>query len=206
MPLTQFVLTSSTWRFSRVDGEVGTESMRFLLDGHVYGYANPNEHGWRLEEGRLHLLDKDNVVTTIFESLDVDNPVVLEGAFLADPAVRLRLERQPDRPQFSESTKFYLAREIATYGWTVGDHTYGHPTVLEPRDAKLWIGKYTSIGPHVFVCLGNHDVANVSSYPFAALREYWPGVPAAATDHTSKGMFRSATTCGSARMLSSVRA
>ncbi len=187
MPLTQFTLTSSTWRFTRIDGEVGTESMRFLLNGQIAGYANPNEHGWRFEGEKLLFLDKDGIVTTIFESVDPHGSAVLEGDFLADPEIRLRLERQPERPRFSESTEFYLDREIKTYGWTIGEHTYGHPTILEPRDANFTIGKYTSIGPHVFICLSNHDVRNVSSYPFVALQAYWPGVPEGVTDHISKG-------------------
>ena len=58
---------------------------------------------------------------------------------------------------------------------TVGDHTYGHPSLRFPRDGqRLTIGRYSSIGTDVCIYMsGNHNPARVTTYPFAAFPRQW---------------------------------
>ncbi|MGB0748190.1 MAG: CatB-related O-acetyltransferase [Magnetospiraceae bacterium] len=72
-------------------------------------------------------------------------------------------------------TKYTLARQIEAGAVTVGDHTYGTPTVLFDRAAHLTLGKYCSIAEGVvFVLGGNHRVDWISTYPFSSRPEIWP--------------------------------
>ncbi|ACK84640.1 MULTISPECIES: CatB-related O-acetyltransferase [Methylorubrum] len=96
-------------------------------------------------------------------------------------------------PIFDDLTRFHLSRDIERWGWVVGKHTYGHPRVLEPDLASLWIGAFCSIGPNVTVVLGNHRSDLVTTYPFKAIRvitggHLWGQAGAAAEpDHDSRG-------------------
>ena len=55
--------------------------------------------------------------------------------------------------------------------YSIGDYTYGTPTVLMPCDgATLQIGKFCSIANGVLIFLGgNHKSDNISTYTFSAL-------------------------------------
>jgi chloramphenicol O-acetyltransferase type B len=55
--------------------------------------------------------------------------------------------------------------------FSIGDYTYGKPTVLYPEAAKLTIGSYTSIsdGVKIFLADGHHSSRRVSTYPFSAI-------------------------------------
>lgn len=88
-----------------------------------------------------------------------------------------------------EGTQKWLSTNYKPHSdsWKIGDHTYGNPEILEHTMAKLVIGKYTSIAAGVTIALGNHRTDSVSTYPFAALRRYWPTVPEAAQDHSTRG-------------------
>lgn len=59
----------------------------------------------------------------------------------------------------------------------VGEFTYGLPTIrwlIGPE--KVRIGKFVSIGANVEIYMSSdHPVDSVSTYPFAALPEEWPG-------------------------------
>ena len=60
--------------------------------------------------------------------------------------------------------------------FTIGDFTYGHPTVLfENDDATLTIGKFCSISTNVTIFLGgNHRYDWNTTYPFNELSEEFP--------------------------------
>ncbi|WP_288580482.1 CatB-related O-acetyltransferase [uncultured Methylobacterium sp.] len=93
-------------------------------------------------------------------------------------------------PVFSELTRLRLASEIATWGWDIGDHTYGVPRILEPNLAQLRIGQFCSIGPNVTIVLGNHRTDLVTTYPFRAisvLSGAWPTAVGAGDDHDTRG-------------------
>lgn len=60
--------------------------------------------------------------------------------------------------------------------YEIGEYTYGHPEVLfENEDSNLIIGKFCSIADNVTIFLGgNHRMDWVTTYPFSALRKYFP--------------------------------
>lgn len=78
-------------------------------------------------------------------------------------------------PPYPGLTRVCLKEDIDLYGWAIGDHTYGRPNVMEKGRAHLEIGRFTSMAAATIV-LGNHDTRNVSTYPFDALRAWWPGM------------------------------
>lgn len=95
-------------------------------------------------------------------------------------------------PVFDNLTRYHFAREIERWGWTVGAHSYGCPTVLEPELARLHIGNFCSIGPDVTIALGNHRTDLVTTYPFKAIAGLtgggmWPQALTCADDHITRG-------------------
>ncbi len=84
-------------------------------------------------------------------------------------------------------TRQHFAEEIERLGWSIGDHTYGKPTVLEQGYAPLSIGRFTSIGPDVTIALANHSYRSSTTYPFVFLADYWPSAPRDVEDHSTKG-------------------
>ncbi len=125
-----------------------------------------------------------------FLAADALKPLVaglaaLESYALVFPALRRRLSGGRERFEFQVS--HLLANQISRYGWSVGDHSYGNPQVIEPHLGKLTIGKYCSMNDFVII-LGNHATDLASSYPFAELARYWPTaqVADALVDHVAK--------------------
>jgi len=59
----------------------------------------------------------------------------------------------------------------------IGDYTYGRPAIrYKVGDVKLKIGKFCSIAGSVQIFLGgDHRKDYVSTYPFCALKDIWPG-------------------------------
>ena len=55
---------------------------------------------------------------------------------------------------------------------------------MEKERAHLRIGRFTSMAA-VTIVLGNHDIRNVSTYPFDALQPWWPNA-AGSTCHTGR--------------------
>jgi acetyltransferase-like isoleucine patch superfamily enzyme len=175
------------WCFFLENGHVGSEFFSFLPDGTIGGYDNDNERYWRIEDGVLSLLDKDQEVSVTFDSVEVENgKVLLKGKHLPNPELLLCLREKTERFQFN-ATKSALAAEIETLGWTVGDHSYGVPEFFEKGRAKLVIGKYCSIATGVKIAFENHRTDTFTMYPFKALRQYWQHVPRDVQDHISKG-------------------
>lgn len=88
---------------------------------------------------------------------------------------------------FASLTHFALAYQIAEWGWKIGEHTYGSPTVIEAEYANLEIGRFCSIGPEVLMILGNHRHDTVTTYPFKTLSHFWPEAAGGVDDHCSGG-------------------
>lgn len=65
-------------------------------------------------------------------------------------------------------TKNVLHWQIAAFGWSIGDYTYGGPEVKSWGEiSKLRMGRYYTIGPGVKIFLGgNHQTDWVTTYPF----------------------------------------
>lgn len=188
-------LCSLYFRMSRIDGTYGVEPIKLLKNGSIYGHSNPNEYSWTFIDGNLAFLSKDGRVSTIFDNYSlVDDKLVLTGGFLLRPHLAITHKLQQidfsweSRLKSEILTKNILKDSITKYNWEIGEHTYGAPTVLEPRMAKLKIGKFCSIAGAVTVILGNHRTDSVTTYPFRALNVRWPGARRSFIhDHTTNG-------------------
>ena len=91
---------------------------------------------------------------------------------------------------FSLLLRHTLSYEIEEWGWEIGEHTYGAPgapIVIEAEYATLKIGKYCSIAREVLMILGNHRWDTVTTYPFKALKTFWPEATEATDDHATRG-------------------
>lgn len=91
------------------------------------------------------------------------------------------------KKSFSLLARYALAHKIDEWGWSIGEHTYGAPEVIEAEYASLEIGNFCSIGPSVLIVLGNHRTDIVTTYPFKTLKHFWPEARDGADDHTSRG-------------------
>ena len=91
-----------------------------------------------------------------------------------------------DIPPYDGLTRLVLADRIARYAWAVGDHTYGHPRILEEAGGPLTIGRFCSMAA-VTIILGNHISSNASTYPFDSFRPYWPNMTDASC-HRARGV------------------
>jgi acetyltransferase-like isoleucine patch superfamily enzyme len=187
--LTEQDLINQTWRLYRPDAYVFTECLRFLPDGKLGGYSHTNEHGWKFAEGRLSLLNRDMQATSEFdhETMNAAGVMEITGRSLVKGEHVLRLCPVVGLPKWPDTTRNKLSHEIYRRGWDVGDHTYGVPFIYEPHMGKLTIGKFCSIAAGVAIALGDHAMSNASTYPFATLRQYWPGVTHGGSDHATKG-------------------
>ncbi len=186
--ITTDYLASRTWRFCRSRGANATDGLRFLPDGKIHGYTNPNERGWRLEDGVLALLGERGQVTTRFDHLAREgNKVTLFGQHLPNPSITLYLVEQTSHTVRLPGTRAHFGDMITGHGWEIGDHTYGIPGVIEEVLGKLRIGKYTSIAAGVKICFADHRTDTVSTYPFTVLNSYFPAAPLTTSSHISKG-------------------
>ncbi|WP_281401761.1 CatB-related O-acetyltransferase [Microvirga soli] len=185
-------LLECVWRLSHSTGHIATEALRFLPNGKIGGYLHENETFWRLDGGYLLLVHKDGQrVSTHFTEVRREAGILrLRGLFLLNKAnLFMHLDQQTweNRPRLPNSTKQHFEKQRSIYGWNIGDHTYGRPTVFEEQQAKLTIGKYTSIAGGTTIALGNHRTDFVSTYPFATLRKYWSSIPVGVNDHSTRG-------------------
>ncbi len=89
-------------------------------------------------------------------------------------------------------TKDIMQAEIQSFGYEIGDHTYGKPRVFNWREGtRLFIGKYCSIAGGATVFLGgNHRPDWVTTYPFSAIFDTWPEAKGIKGHPQSKGDVR----------------
>ena len=76
---------------------------------------------------------------------------------------------------------------IDAHKWEVGDHTYGRPNVFDANHCQLKIGKFTSIAREVSIVMANHRTDAVTTYPFVALKKFWPGAEGLPSAHVTNG-------------------
>jgi hypothetical protein len=76
-------LQDRCWRFGIDNGFVHAPFLRLTSGGRVMGYRNPNEASWRLQDGRLALVDMIGQTSTLFDQCFVgdDGLLVLKGYF-----------------------------------------------------------------------------------------------------------------------------
>lgn len=97
---------------------------------------------------------------------------------------RLRSGRNPHN-----QTRIHLEKLVKTYGFSIGEYSYGRPKVRFPEAGRhLTIGRYCSIADKVEILLGGgHRLDWATTYPFAAMAGLWPGVDASVDDQASRG-------------------
>lgn len=173
--------------FHRQTGYIATENFTFLPGGDVGGYSYDNERYWRIDDGKVVILNKDHVPTAVLEEeVDEAGVVTLFGNHIPLPEITLCWRERPV-PTLPFSTRQALREEIRLFGWSIGKHTYGVPSFIEKGMSKLTIGKYCSIAEGVKISFGNHRTDTVSTYPFAVMRDYWYNVPNGMSDHMTNG-------------------
>lgn len=194
--MTPEIISAKAWCFVRDTGEHPNFPLVLHAGGRIEGYSHANEKSWGWVDGRVAFFSAEGKVSTLFDRVVSEQPWVLEGDFLlGNSSVKVvhqlrELTQYPKRIEpvyYPRQTKLMLRAQIQKHGWSVGDYSYGAPTVLEPTSAKLMIGRFTSIGQGVVVVLGNHRTDTVTTYPFKSLRRFWPTAASAPDDHTSKG-------------------
>lgn len=99
------------------------------------------------------------------------------------PAVREHGRAGTQR--FKTYTRDILEDDAERFGWSIGEESYGIPTILEPSLGKLTIGRYCSLA-NPSIILGNHSSRTVTTYPFAALWFEWPGTTTDLVGHVSR--------------------
>jgi acetyltransferase-like isoleucine patch superfamily enzyme len=191
--LTLDTLLSSVWHFSHASGLLGCEALRLLADQTVGGYVSPNENGWKLLNGQLAFLHVSGAVSTVFDRmarLD-DGNIELRGAFLLESSVQvtLVLRQVPDtfRREVPSLMRDIFVRHIEVAGWEIGDHSYGHPSIVILEPWRLIVGRYCSFAQGVVMVASNHRTDMISTYPFAVLNHAWRSVPRGTSDHVTRG-------------------
>lgn len=180
-------LVGSAWTLAPLDRRTPPDTFVLAARGQIWGASPEGALRWRVGGGALMFSDAAGAITWEF----FHTGARFEGRRRADDAGLYVLEPASvdwegrDRPP--ALTRTALEEGISRYGWKVGDHTYGRPSVREPARAPLEIGKYCSIAGGVTIILGNHRTDYVTTYPFATYRRYWPGAADAPGDHDSNG-------------------
>jgi virginiamycin A acetyltransferase len=180
-------ITGGTWRaFIPIDW-LTNSALSLLPDGLVEGYDDMPFRRWTVSD-RLELYDDQGGLQAIFDDLhELSGEYLLRGRYCGAlfQEKQLCLERVYQVPEafLPTSTNKYLRNQIYKFGWNIGDHSYGNPRVLEPGFGKLSIGRFCSIADTVTICLGNHRLDTVTTYPFSSLKDYW-GRAAWPPDHT----------------------
>jgi hypothetical protein len=88
---------------------------------------------------------------------------------------------------FNDALNISDKARIDAHKWEVGDHTYGRPNVFDANYCQLKIGKFTSIAREVSIVMANHRTDYVTSYPFVALKKFWPGAEGLPRAHVTNG-------------------
>lgn len=181
------ILTTNRWHFF-ANTKTLSVALKLHEDGTLHGYKHKNETRWEIVGEELLFLNTAGQITgrlspTVSTAGDLD----FVGPSLRNPKIMFRLKavEWEDRAAYERETRLVLKDEVARHGWTIGAHTYGRPQVHE-RLAKLKIGKFCSIASGVEIALGNHRIDTVSTYPFLALRRFWPSADDG-FDHVTRG-------------------
>jgi acetyltransferase-like isoleucine patch superfamily enzyme len=197
VPATESLMTKDIWILTRTDVPTRPWTrMRFLLDGDIALYSHPNQRRWVIADGKLTLFsDKGEPSIRFGDGKMKEGFVQFSGSLLLEgqPPATLRLDQfnVAKIPKHDNLTRDHLKEGIEKAGWTVGNHTYGHPRILDAGKAnpKIHIGRFTSIGADVTLSMGNHRTDFVSTYPFSDLWKQWPHAPEI-VGHTSRGDIR----------------
>lgn len=167
-------LTNRYWRWCWENDFEMAGNIKFLNDGSISGYRNPNERFWDFFNGRLLIFNREKDVSAEFDDITLSpDKIILKGKHIlhgADGPVFYLSSREEDytpKP-FAPTREIFPSREI-------GDHTYGTFEIIDSNGSNdLKVGKFTSIGPQVKLIVGNHNYKFVSNYPFKSIgNDFW---------------------------------
>jgi acetyltransferase-like isoleucine patch superfamily enzyme len=114
--------------------------------------------------------------------------------FIKNAVKSIILKGFPPRvPEVNFYLRGTLKWGIDNFNWKVGRHSYGCPNIIDAGyGASLEIGSFTSIAGDVTIILANHDIKNVSTYPFigikcAGIKNIFTERSSNCKDHSTKG-------------------
>lgn len=167
-------LKSNFWNLFQENNVRMSESIRFLDDGSIAGYRNPNERYWEFGDRKLRILNKARHVSAEFDQINlIGDKIHLVGKHIMyganGPVFHLESQAKDYTPKpFAPTQWEYPTRKIGT-------HTYGSMEIIDSRgDDDVEIGKFTSIGPALKIISGNHNYKFISNYPFKSIdNHFW---------------------------------
>lgn len=162
------------WNLYQENDVKMSEFVRFLDNGTISGYRNPNERFWKIVDNNLLFLTKNKDISAEFNEIIINGKNIrfigkhiLHGA--NGPKFYLDSQEENYQPKEFSPTKDLLPSK------TIGAHTYGDIELIDSNNSDdINIGKFTSIGPNVKIICGNHNYKFVSNYPFKSIwNTFW---------------------------------
>lgn len=195
-------LVSSSWLISH-DGDTPSSGETFFYaDGLTGGTRFGHFARWDILDGTVVLLDGHEQVSSYLTKVDTSEAVLTLSGICLDSTLPYKtisvkeyrrldckrvLQNLPEAGQFRHLQEYLSEKYSDVYNrWDIGSYSYGNPTVLEPELANLRIGRFVSISWGVNIALGAHRISGISSYPFAAMRHFWPAA-IHGSSHSTKG-------------------
>ena len=173
------LLLGRTWRYYHKASPNSFRQMTFDAQGKVRRLFSLNESGWSVAEGKFRFHHRNGTVSAILAPIESGDEFVFEGPHvLCENGPILCIAAYPegeDAPPESPS-KHHYRNEIARYGWSIGDWSYGEPTIVGAQFAKLTIGKFCTLGQKGTIVLGQHNYRFATIFNFREWHSSWDNV------------------------------
>ena len=173
------LILQRTWRFYHKAAPQSSEEITFGADGKVKRRFSGNECGWSVADGKFRFHHRNGTVSAIMAPVTSQNELVLEGPHvLRENGPILCIAAYPegeDSPPVSPS-KHHYRHEIARYGWSIGEWSYGEPTIVGGQFGKLTIGKFCTLGQKGTIVLGQHNYRFATIFNFREWHASWSHV------------------------------
>lgn len=162
------------WKLYQENNIEMSNHLKFMDDGSLNGYRNPNERFWEFSNGKILLLNKEKKISAEFNEVNIkSDKIFITGKHILNgangPLFYLESQEENYIPEtFSPTKDIFPSRKI-------GNHTYGNLELIDSKgEDDIEIGKFTSIGPNVKIICGNHNYKFISNYPFKSIsNNYW---------------------------------
>ena len=160
--------------FTNVDYKE-TRNMQFIPDGSIrnlFSIGNSNESFWSFSEDVIYLYNEFHQITSKFVlNKDLSANYRFEFLFFDGKSVfgpMLKMILTDCRAQmFEKNTRFILNDYINAGLLDVGKHTYGTFRLFDfDNTCKVVVGDYCSFANNIVFLLRNHNIYNVTTYPF----------------------------------------
>jgi len=165
------LLTQRYWRYGLVNCPPVCNALRFETNGKISGYYSNNEVNWKIEKSNLIIYDSEGNISVFFDEIESklsQDSVEILGWYKDDTEPKISMTPHPPtfQPRIFSQLRDSMSSLINSYGYEVGDYSYGYVNAVDPQFGKMKIGKFCSIGPNFTAIIGNHDWRLVTSYPF----------------------------------------